>query len=257
MDTSDTHVLSRWGRSIWSNVKDWERSTLDVVTALSLVHLPEERSMERAAKLLLDRARQADLSQEFNHGAPQWVNPFFRLPVDQRFILSGLHQVGWSYLRLSRVLGVSVEEIEKLAWSARIQLNVSTPFPSTKVQTSPQCPEFESSRPWTQRFLDDQMSSRRDLIFLQTHLFGCDSCRSALERSRVIYYEAEKQIPSGQEGDSLVPILDHLVSLSPNRQRQLGEEFLVSLKSFLGRVEIQRALIWVALLIIFLWRLQH
>ena len=37
MDANDLKALSRLGRSVWVNSEDWERSTLEVVTAVSLL----------------------------------------------------------------------------------------------------------------------------------------------------------------------------------------------------------------------------
>ncbi len=244
MNSSDVKVLSRLGRSVWVNSEDWERSTLEVVTAVSLLDLPEERAAERAAGLLLGRARRAEVSDATPDERDLWMSPFYRLPVDQRLILAALHGAGWSYLRLSRILGISIEEVERLAWNARIQLTLPAVFPAALGKMGASCPEYDPSRPWTQRFLDDEIASKRDLLFIQSHLMTCDSCQRTLEKSRGAYYEAEKRVPSGQEGDSLAQSLDQILVRNPMRTRTLAEEFFVGFRAFLKRRDIR----WVVIL---------
>ncbi len=238
MNSRDLKILSRLGRSVWSNSEDWERSTLEVMTAVSLLDLAEESIAERAALLLLDRARKSESSGAAVQERDLWMSPFYRLPVDQRFILASLHCADWSYARLTRVLGRTVEDVEQLAWNARIQLNIPSVFPSALGVRGPHCPEYDPSRPWTQRFLDDEVESRRDQLFLQNHLMVCDSCRRTLEKSRVLYYEAEKRVPSGQEADSLAEAVGRIWEKNPKRGRSLLEEFCRGAWAFLIRWDI-------------------
>jgi hypothetical protein len=238
MDFIEVKNLSRLGRSVWTNSEDWERSTLEVLTAVSLLDLAEETRTERAAQLLLDRARGSDSSRGNTQNRDLWMNPFYRLNVDQRFVLAALHQAGWSYSRLSRVLGLSVGDIEKIAWNARIQLTIPAVFPAFLGFRGASCPSYDPCRPWTQRFLDEEIQSKRDVLFLQNHLMSCDSCRRTLEKSRELYYEAEKKVPAGMEGDSIAQSLDRIFAYNPKRRISLLEEFFRGAWAFLGRWDI-------------------
>ena len=226
MHASDVRILTRLGRSVWMNTEDWERSTLEVMTAVSLLGISQDQSAERAGRLLLERARESELDPGVAHERDLWMSPFYRLPVDQRFVLAGLHGARWSYSRLGRILGCSVEDVEKLAWNARIHLNIPSLFPTVLGKVGASCPEFDPLRPWTQRFLDDEIASKRDQLFLQNHLMACASCQRTLDQSRVTYYEAEKRVPLGSEADSFGESLKQVLLQNPNRKRNLLEEFL-------------------------------
>ncbi len=252
MDANDLRTLSRLGRTVWVNSEDWERSTLEVVTAVSLLDLTQERAAERAAGLLLHRARRAESGHEITQERDLWLNPFYRLPVDQRFILSGLHGAGWSYSRFSRILGISVAEVEQLAWNARVQLTIPAIFPSVIGKRGENCPDYEPSHPWTQRFLDDEIGSRGDQVFLQKHLVECDSCRRTLERCRDAYYQAERRVPSGQDADLFSMTLERTLLQSPNRKRNQFENFAKSLFIFFNKKDIQLLVIIAGLLIAYL-----
>jgi hypothetical protein len=159
---------------------------------------------------LLIRASRGRLSASPESNAQAIANPFYRLEPIQRLILTALHRGRWSYERLSRVLGERAETIEELAWAARVELAVSAKgtglfpkvsYPAGARQAGSHCPEYLAGRPWTQRFLDEEIRAGSERLFFQNHLMACDSCRAALSRCRELYYAIEALIP-GADLDS-------------------------------------------------------
>jgi hypothetical protein len=142
-------------------------------------------------------------------GSARIENPFFRLSPKERFVLFLLHSGRASYRRLARLLEVPPEDVQALAWAARTRIasspevRLQAPHPTGSSRLKQSCPEFDTSRPWTQKLLDDEMGTP-ELAFLQNHTAICDDCRRALSRTREFYYAVEKWIPAatGGSGDA-------------------------------------------------------
>jgi hypothetical protein len=178
---------------------------VEALSAASLKDLTEERVLEKATSALLQRAMHGKLAATPGDNAPLVSNPFFRLGPAERLILSALHRGRWSYARLGRVLGVTAEQVEEMAWIARVNLATSAKsagilpkvsYPAGARPVGGSCPEYVSARPWTQRFLDDELPAGSQRLYFQNHLMACDSCRAALSRCRDLYYAIETLIPS-------------------------------------------------------------
>ncbi len=159
---------------------------------VSLQDLCSERMIERMGRGLLERAERGLAAI-----APQ--SPFYRLSAHERFVLGALHQARWSYARVARVLELEENQVAELAWGARLQLatapgtSLRVPFPSAAAPGM-ECPEYHPGRPWTQRFLDEELSPR-ERAFLQGHAEGCMGCRKTLERAREFYHGVGKWVP--------------------------------------------------------------
>ncbi len=202
---TDARVLSGLGKAFWSDHDDTRRSLAETLDAVSLLNLSLERRLEKTSQALLERGRRNQV--EFTH-------PFFRLIPDERFILVALHIGRWSYDRLAKILGRPVDEIQEIAWSARIKLVTSSVggpieqyYPHGPHALSTSCPSYHSTRPWPQRFLDEEIPSAREQVFLKEHLLECTSCSQFLARCREGYFKVEKEV----ERLSTDPELDQLV----------------------------------------------
>lgn len=201
----DFEAYTQIGHSLWADHDRSRRAMVEALSAASLQDLTEERVLEKATTALLQRATYGKLAATPGDNASAISNPFFRLSPGERLILSALHRGRWSYARLGRVLNVTAEQIEEMAWIARVNLATAAKssgilpkisYPAGARPAGASCPEYDSAHPWTQRFLDEEFAAGAQRIYFQNHLMACDSCRAALSRCRDLYYAIETLIPS-------------------------------------------------------------
>jgi hypothetical protein len=185
------------GKALWADESLSERFTVETLSAVTLMDIPRDRLIERATSALLQRAVQHAATSNTSH----LNRVFFRLSPEARFALSALHLGRWSYSRIGRILEISPEQVEALAWTARTVLGAEI----SKIAIGGakgggfHCPEYDLNRPWTQRFLDEEISSGQERIFLQNHLMACNACRIALNHCRDLYFAVERFIPRTSE----------------------------------------------------------
>lgn len=235
----DLRTYATIGQALWADPETSKRVALETFAATRLMKLPAEREIEKATASLLNRAQNEGIGGNARANPAALANAFFRLEPRERVILSALHAGSWSYSRLSRITGLPVEEVERLAWKARIRLASS--YPAGASPSGPHCPEYEADRPWTQRFLDDEVKDARQRLFLQNHLMACAGCRDVLTRCRSFYYEVERVLPVGtQERDAIESALSRVSRWE--KQRRLPGGWLESFVLFLNRRDIQLAL---------------
>jgi hypothetical protein len=172
----------------------------DTVGAISVLGVGGEKLEDRAAKALLERS--SKMSSSFTSRKVHL--PFFRFPPRERLVLIALNRSKWTFSRIGVLLDLPKEHVEEIAWRVRISLAASGGFsgvyPSQGVQKKPSCPDFNPFRPWTQRFLDQEIS-KMERMFLESHLLSCDYCKEALMRSRGVYYAADKHVPEVRDED--------------------------------------------------------
>jgi hypothetical protein len=175
LDKDSIKSLTRIGRSLWGDLDRSFAISEDALTTVSLLQLSGERTVERASKVMIERAER---------NPPRLLalqHPLFLLTAMERFILTALHIEKWSYGRVGRVLNVETSLIETLAWASRLklcfqELNAEIEYPRAPSTLGPSCPEYNLSSPWTQRMLDDELG-KRERLFLQNHLMACEKCR--------------------------------------------------------------------------------
>jgi hypothetical protein len=130
-------------------------------------------------------------------------------------------------------------------------------YPAGSTILGPNCPEYDAHRPWTQRFLDDEIPPGRERIFFQNHLMACASCRDALSRCREAYYAIEKELPRvspAESGDaSVLRLLQSISRQARGLARPIERTFLETLEVFIQRRDVQVALVFLGLLMA--WRL--
>ena len=193
MDKDSIKSLTRIGRSLWGDLDRSFAISEDTLTTVSLLQLSGDRTIERASKVMIERAEQ---------NPPRLLalqHPFYRLSPVERFLLTVLHVEKWSYERVGRILGIETSLIETLAWAARLklcfqELNAEIEYPRAPTTLGPSCPEYNLSAPWAQRLLDDELG-KRERLFLQNHLMACEKCRTSLTITRKMFYKIEAVIP--------------------------------------------------------------
>ncbi len=193
MDKDTIKSLTRISRSLWGDLEKSISIGADTLTHVSLLRLNDELTLERASKVMIERAEK---------NPPRLLalqHPFFRLAPVERFLLTALHVEKWEYSRIARTLGIEVTLVEPWAWATRIkvafqEMDAGLDYPHGPATLGPACPLYDPGQPWTQRLLDDELG-KRERWFLQNHLIACDRCRKTLELSRRMFFKIEGIIP--------------------------------------------------------------
>jgi hypothetical protein len=256
----DLKTYAELGRALWADTSQSGVMTVETLSAISLLDLTEERALDRASAALLDLAIRQGMAQATRQALETGkFNPFFKLSPEERFVLAALHLGRWKYERVARIIRFGSDEqreaVERLAWKARTRIAVAMGVtPIGAKLASANCPEYDLDRPWTQRFLDEEVGKGRELLFLQNHLMACDSCRRSLAVCRDIYFKVEEMLPRVSDDDRILRVLEN-VAQHGKKIRQVGEvTFVDSLVAFFKQRNVQILLALVALLV--LWRLR-
>ena len=121
MEADFFRAIPYLSRALWRDSEKAQRSALETVSATSLLDLTLDRTVEKTALALLERAlREGPMA---NREALQ--NPFFRLSPTERMILVALHRLHWGYQRVAKLLGESTEAVAETAWKCRYYLATS------------------------------------------------------------------------------------------------------------------------------------
>jgi hypothetical protein len=258
--TGELDTYSELSRALWANPELSRRKVVDAFGIAGLLNLPNhDERLDWAARTMLEQAR-ASGSLSVAAGVE---NPFYRLSVEERFALTALHDGRWSYVRLAKVLDMDLHELQELAWSARTRLS-RTRYPAGPMRSGINCPEYLVARPWTQKFLDEELASGAEQLFYRNHLMACDSCREALTRAREFYFDVERRIPAESAkpyGDSAkfeLRLEGLLTGGAAARAPRTPSErtFAESLRIFFNRPDIQRVTL-VGLLLLGVWIARH
>lgn len=192
MEANEIRRISSIARALWADPREAGPVVAETLAAVSLQSLSDEQMIESLGRGLLERA-------SHQAAAVSIEAPFFRLSTTERFVLGALHHARWSYARLGRVLGLTEIQVAEFAWGARLELatspstGVRVPFPAASAPGR-DCPEYHPGHPWTQRFMDEELSSREQ-SFLQAHAEVCVGCRQTLMRAREFYHGVGKWVP--------------------------------------------------------------
>ncbi len=201
MNKDDIRSLTRIGRSLWGDLDQSVAISEDTLTSVSLLNLSDDRTIERASKVMIELAeRNPPTLLKLNH-------PFFRLAPIERFLLTTAHIEKWSYDRIARTLGIEKTLLEPWLWSIRLKFcfqetQSGLEYPRAPGTLGPSCPEYNASAPWSQRMMDDELG-KRERFFLQNHLMSCDKCRKALELTRKMIFKVESLIPVKESSQEL------------------------------------------------------
>lgn len=247
----DIETLARIGSALWVDPVYSQRSTLETLSAVSLLNLNEDRSVERACIALLEKARAKGVLTNAIHNARILGHPFFRLYPEERFLLVALHSGKWSYQRIGRILNLNLEEVQERVWKARLKVSPTRQYPTAPSQMGPHCPEYDYRRPWTQRFLDDEVPSGSDRLFLQNHLMACTACATSLRLTREVYFHVEKEVSKIVGSSDFVEALSGVMEHRPKNQSPLERTFLESLGIFIRRRDVALILLGSLLWVIF------
>ncbi len=191
---SELNVLASLGTAIWADSDLCERNVLDTVSAASLFDLTPEKTLEKACRGLLERAKGQAESSAWIQNPSVFNKVFYRLSPEERFVLTAVHLGHWSYDRLVRILDRSKEEVQEVLWHARVVMNEGGPYPAGPAFSGPNCPEYNPRVPWTQRFLDNEELQGKNRFFLSQHMLTCSTCAGAMARCRALYFRVDQEI---------------------------------------------------------------
>jgi hypothetical protein len=245
LDREDFALISRLSHGLWAEPEAQSRSAREAVAAVSVLQLPSDRSLERMAQALLERAEREGGRSNF----ARLDHPFFRLEAKERFALIALHRNRWSYTRVARILGETVETLQERLWRARVYLaslsgaanstrKAPLAYPAGPSQARSTCPEYDSQTPWTQAFLDEEFGSQQRL-FLQNHLMACDGCRQALNRCRDLYFTVDSLLPRASSGAEAGASLEKLWAQTEQLAPPTDIRFVRSLREFVSQRDVQ------------------
>ena len=252
MDIDSIKSLTRISRSLWGDLDKSVAMSEDTLTSVSLLQLSDERTLERASKVMIERAEKNPPRLLSLH------HPFYRLAPIERFLLTALHVEKWPYEKICRILNLEDALVESWAWSTRMkyafqELETDLSYPRGPVTLGPSCPDYNASSPWTQRLLDDELQ-KRDRLFLQNHLMGCQNCRKSLELTRKLFFKIESLIPvtdAYQETEEAALRIHRAWKSGESAFRPIKTTLAESLIGFLGQTRIQYALAAFALFIFY------
>ena len=215
LSSDDIKTFSGIGKVLWFDPVSSRRSTVETLSVISLIQKTPECSLERAAQALLERARRESKFSQGGSPLEALNQVFFRLTHEERLTLVALHQGRWSYDRLSRILNLPRTQVEELAWGARVKLAKEGRYPHGPHPRGDKCPAYETQRPWSQRFLDGEVSLGRERLQLQQHLVECPACSSFLIRCRELYFHVEKEVYAQSTDPERVTSLEDLIKRNP------------------------------------------
>jgi hypothetical protein len=241
--------FSKLGKALWADTQYSKKYTLDTVSAVALLSLTPERALEKAATALLERAKVGGNALNSSINVQRLNESFFRLSLEERFILVTLHCGHWSYSRISRILGCTEEFVQEAAWRARLQISIPNTV-SAPVTLKGQCPEYHQRRPWTQRFLDEEISNAGERFFLQNHLLVCSSCFQVLNRCRDVYFRVDDRMSEWVGGDSIVSALEAVLKVNPVAPTRSERTLMQSLSVFVKKWDVRFMLAALGLLVI-------
>ncbi len=247
MRSEDLKALTQIGQALWPEPAKSTRLTAETLAAVSTLSLEPGLVIERTGFALLQRAGKDGVGP-----AAKIQHSFFRLNTTERVVLAALHLSRWSYERIGRLIGRNADEVAEIAWAARLELVAGTeggihiPHPVGSGRggqhSDADCPDYHPRRPWTQTFLDNEISAA-DRLFLQNHLLACKACRNALQSARRFFYAAEIRVPAPREEHSQVETLERTMKRVGQSRDPLAMGVGESVLVFLSRKEV----IWVLL----------
>jgi hypothetical protein len=249
VNKEDIRSLSRISRSLWGDTDRSVAISEDTLTSVSLLNLTDDGVIERASKVMIERAeKNPPTLLKLNH-------PFFRLAPIERFLLTALHIEKWTYARIARTLGIEINLIETWAWATRLkycfqEMDAQVEYPRGPASLGPVCPEYNASNPWTQRLLDDELG-KRERMFLQSHLMGCDRCRKALELTKNMFFKVEALIPVKESSAEIEYATDRIFDVWKQGESTFRPITTKSSESFVKLLEDPKAQFILAALLVF------
>lgn len=250
MNKEDILSLTRIGRSLWGDLNQSVAISEDTLTSVSLLNLSDDRTIERASKVMIELAeRNPPTLLKLNH-------PFFRLAPIERFLLTATHIEKWSYERVARTLGIDKGLIGPWLWSTRLKFcfqetqGNGLEYPRAPGTLGPICPEYDLSYPWTQRMMDDE-GGKKERFFLQNHLVACEKCRKALELTRKMIFKVESLIPVKESPQELDLACDRIFNTWKVGERILRPMSIDTKESILRFLSTPKAQFVLAALFIF------
>lgn len=251
-EREELRVLHQIGRALWTENRLVTERTLEMVTALSATPRKQDKKLETALTGFLVRISEEGDSAHITESH----NPFFRLPAEERFLLSALQLEGFSYGELARILKIEIDEVERRALQSRREFAASVGIELLSLEggaLGPKCPSLETNRPWMQRFLDEALAPQ-ERAFLQNHLMACVTCRKRLERTRKLFAEIEREMRECMHVSDAEAI-DDVVRFAEKLRMEFSPQFeskSQAMKYFVQRPEV-RAILAAGVVLVAIW----
>jgi hypothetical protein len=252
IDPEDLNVFASLGVAIWAEPELSERNVLDTISAAALFGLTPEKTLEKACRGLLEKAKGQSVLSNWSQNPLFYNRIFYRLSPEERFVITAVHLGHWSYDRLVQILDKSEEEIQELLWQARLVLNEGAPYPAGPTSLGRDCPEYHSRMPWTQRFLDRGETLGRYRFFLIQHMLACQFCAGAMARCRAFYFRVDQEVLKTVKAPEWGRSLNRILEESPLYRYSSEISVRESLVIFLRNSDVRLILCILIGLILFL-----
>ncbi|MFZ9596050.1 MAG: hypothetical protein ACO3A2_08235 [Bdellovibrionia bacterium] len=190
----DLSDLTKIGAALWLDSKEVEEQLVETLSAVSLLKISSDEAIIRASQILLRKSKSQGVFQPALKKPDLFFNPFFRLSGSERLALVAVHLGKWSYRRTSQILDISSDQLESLLWQARLSWVDQSIYPAAPSPVGSACPEYDPRRPWSQRFLDQEFSQRKESFFLTRHILGCRACAQCVASARVLYQRVDQEL---------------------------------------------------------------
>ncbi len=249
IDQQDLVLFSKLSRSLWVDLNDCEKGSSEALAVAGLMNLTPERTLDKAIQALLERANLEGMAGNSRKNQTSLLQCFFRLTPEERLSLAALHVARWSYQRLTRVLNTDEDSLQELVWAARLQLSLSQTYPTGPSTRGVNCLSYDMRKPWTQRFLDDELSSKGELIRLQRHLVECESCLKLLNRCRDLYFKVDRELMKIVEGPDFSQGLKRIWDQIPDQVPLAQQSFRGSLKALWRQPDIPWLLLFLVIFV--------
>ena len=215
MDLESVDQFSRLSRTLWVDPQECQAQVLETVCAVLGSGASVDGVLKRALLLLYQKAVKTgeSLLQIHEYCLKGNHSSFFRLSLNQRFVLVGLHLLDASYQDLAQCMGLGESDVEKIAWRARLALSTSSAVTQAPIHVGNYCLDYDLNHPWTQRLLDDEYHPASERLALQNHILSCSPCERALHRAREIYYNVHSQVIAIEDLSEIQSLTQELRSL--------------------------------------------
>jgi hypothetical protein len=232
-------VLASLGTAIWADSDLSEQNVLETVSAAALFGLTPEKTLEKACRGLLEKAKGQSALNAWIQNPSLFKQVFYRLAPEERFVLTAVHIGRWSYDRLAGILAKSREDVQEILWQSRLALNEGRPYPAGPAFSSLNCPEYNPRVPWTQKFLDNGEIQGKDRFFLIQHMLSCSSCAGAMARCRSLYFNVDREVSKNIQVPEFGFTLKKVLEQSPLHRYSSNLSIQESLGIFLKKPDVR------------------
>ena len=244
-DADSLKDITHIGITLWSDTNIGKGIVNKTTEIISSHNLTKRMSLIKTIQSMYLTAQKVPIY----HNASSFNNVFFRLNVQERFVLGAFYLNKWNYNKIGEILGKKKEEVECILSKARSQLylysnikiNQKVDIKINNNEKRIDCPDYNPENPWVNKFLDKEFSKSVNL-FLESHVLKCTNCQNILLKHRTINYDIKKLIPrplNNYELNNNTNLLLKKLKLISRYNKNKDITFLESLFIFFSRSEIK------------------